>query len=81
MDEAQTMRFQIIKLLKASPLSMTKDIRIVTGVSRWVKRLREKGNNHTWSEFMVNKFQHHMEEGSYNRPLSDVEEIGDRVLL
>jgi hypothetical protein len=29
---------------------------------------------------MVSKFQHHMEEGSYNRPLSDIEEIGDRVL-
>ena len=54
MDEAQTMRFQMMKLLKASPLSVTKDIRIVTGVSRWAKRLREKGNDHAWSEFMVN---------------------------
>ena len=29
---------------------------------------------------MVSKFQHHMEEGSYNRQISDIEEIGDRVL-
>ena len=29
---------------------------------------------------MVSKFQHHMEEGSFNRSLSDIEEIGDRVL-
>ena len=60
---------------------MTNDIRnVVTGVRRWVKRLRGKGNDHAWSDFMVSKFQHHMEEGSYNRPLSDIEEIGDRVL-
>ena len=60
---------------------MTKDIRnVVTGACRWAKRLRGKGNDHAWSDFMVSKFQHHMEEGSYNRPLSDIEEIGDRVL-
>ena len=59
---------------------MTNDIRkVVTGV-RWAKRLRGKGKDHAWSEFMVSKVQHHMEEGSYNRPLSDIEEIGDRVL-
>ena len=32
------------------------------------KRLRGKGNDHAvWSDFMVSKFQHHSEEGSYNR--------------
>ena len=75
------MRFQIMKLLKACPSSVTSDMRnVVTGVCRWAKRLRGKGNDHAWSDFMVSKFQHHMQEGSLNRPLSDIEEIGDRVL-
>ena len=57
------------------------DIRnVVTGVRRWEKRLRGKGNDHQWSDFMVSKFQHHMEEVLYNYPLSDIKEIGDRVL-
>jgi len=59
---------------------MTNDIRnVVTGVRRWAKRLRGKGKEHAWSDFMVSKF-HHMEEGSYNCPLSDIDEIGDRIL-
>ena len=75
------MRFQVMKLVKACPSSVTNDIRnVVTGVRRWTERLRGKGNDHEWSDFMVSKFQHHTEEGSYNRPLSDIEEIGDRVL-
>ena len=81
MDEAQTMRFQVMKLFKACPSYVTNDIRnVITGVRRWAKRLRGKGNDHAWSDFIMSKFQHHMEEGSYNRPLSDIEEIGDRVL-
>jgi hypothetical protein len=81
MEEAQTMPFQVMILLKACLSSVTKNIRnVVMGVRRWTKRLRGKGNDHAWSDFMVSKFQHHMEEGSYNRPLSDIEEIGDRVL-
>ena len=36
----------------------------------------QAGNDHAWSDFMVSKFQ----QGSYNRPLSDIDEIGDRVL-
>jgi hypothetical protein len=72
---------EVMKLLKACPSSVTNDIRnVVTGVRRWAKRLRGKGNDHAWSDFMDSKFQHHMEEGSYNRPLSDIKEIGDRVL-
>ena len=68
-EEAQTMRFLIMKLLKACPSSVTNDIRnVVTGVRRWAKRLRGKGNDHAWSDFMVSKFQHHMEKGSNNRP-------------
>ena len=63
--------FQIMKLLKACPSSVTSDMRnVVTGVCRWAKRLRGKGNDHAWSDFMVSKFQHHMEEGSFNRPIS-----------
>ena len=75
------MGFQVMKMIKACPSSVTNDIRnIATGVHRWAKRLRGKGNDHAWSDFMVSKFQYRMEEGSYNRPLSDIEEIGDRVL-
>ena len=73
------MRFQMMKFPKACRSSVTSDMRnVVTGVRRWAKRLRGKGHDHVWSDFMVSKFQHHME-GSYNRPLSDME-IGDRVL-
>ena len=75
------MRFQIMKMIKACPSSVINDIRnVATGVRRWAKRLRGKGNDKNWSDFMGSKFQHHMEDGSYNRPLSDIEEIGDRVL-
>ena len=81
MEEVQTMRFQIMKLLKACPPSVTSDMRnVVTGVRRWAKRLRGKRNDHAWSDFKVSKFKHHMEESSFNCPLSDIEEIGDRVL-
>ena len=47
---------------------------------RRAKRLRGKGNDHAWFDLIVSKFQHHMEEGSYNRHLVDIEEIGDRVM-
>ena len=54
MEEAHTMRFQIMKLLKACPSSVTQGIRnVVTGLCRWAKRLRGKGNDHAWSNFMV----------------------------
>jgi len=46
MEEAQTMRFQIMKLLKACPSSVTSDMRnVVTGVRTWAKRVRSKGND------------------------------------
>ena len=70
MEEAQTMRFQVMKLLIACPSSVTNDLRnVVTGVRRWAKRLRCKRKDHAWSDFMLSKFQHHIEEG----PLSDIE--------
>ena len=80
MEEAQTMRFQIMKLLKACPSSVTNDIRyVVTRARQWAKRLRVNENDHAWSDFMVSKLHHNMEEGSYSRPMSDIEKIGDGV--
>ena len=81
MEEAQMMRFQIMKMLKACPSSFTRDIHnVAMGVRRWAKRVRGKSNDHAWSDFIVSKFQHHMEEGSYNQTLAEIEETGDHVI-
>ena len=69
MEEAQTMRFQILKLLKACPSSVTSDIRNVITVHDDGGNIYV-ANDHAWSDFMVSKLQHHREAGSYNHLLN-----------
>ena len=76
-EEAQTMRFQVMSVLTDCPHHVSADFRnISAGVKRWV-RLKGKGNG---SDFMVSKFQCHMEDGLFHVPVADVLGIYDRIL-
>jgi hypothetical protein len=45
MEEAQTMRFQVMSILNACPHSVSSDFQnIIMGVKRWAMRLRGKGD-------------------------------------
>ena len=58
MEEAQTMRFQIMSVLTDCPHHVSLDFRnISAGVKRWVRRLKGKGNDKDHFDFMVRKFQ------------------------
>ena len=69
-----------MKMLNVICQRHTRVRHVATRIHRWAKCLRGKSNDHSWSDFIVSKFQHYMEEGLYNRHLADIEEIGDRVM-
>ena len=81
MAEAQTMRYQVMSVLNACPHHVAADFRnISAGVKRWVRRLKARGTDKDHSDFMVSKFQGHMENGLFNVPAADVLDIYDRIL-
>ena len=81
MDEAQTMRFQVMSVLTACPIHVSSDFRnISNGVKRWTRRLKGKGNDKEHCDFMVSKFQCHMEDGLFHTPVTDIQDTGDRIL-
>ena len=81
MEEAQTMRFKVMSILNACPHSVSSDFRnIITGVKRWARRLRGKGDDKEHCDFMMRKFQCHMEDGLFHTPVADNIDVGDRIL-
>ena len=70
MEEAQTMRYQVMSVLNACPHHVSSDFRnISAGVKRQrVRRLKGKGTDKDHSDFMVRKFQGHMEDGLFHVP-------------
>ena len=52
---------------------------ISAGIKRWVRRLKFKGTDKD-SDFTVSKFQGHMEDGLFHKPVADVLDIADRIL-
>ena len=46
-----------------------------------VRRLKGKGTDKDHSDFMVSKFQGHMEDGLFHVPVADALDIYDRILL
>ena len=75
------MRYQVMSVLNACPHHVAADFRnISAGVKRWVRRLKAKGTDKDHSDFMVSKFQGHMEDGLFNVPAADVLDIYDRIL-
>ena len=63
------------------PSQIVSDFRnISAGVKRWVRRLKGKGTDKDHSDFMVSKFQDHMEDGWFHVPVADVLDIYDRIL-
>ena len=57
LEEAQTMRYQVMSVLNACPHNVAADFRnISAGVKRWVRRLKCKGTDKDHSDFMVSKF-------------------------
>jgi hypothetical protein len=61
MEEAQTMRFQVMSVLTACPTHVSSDFRnISNGVKRWTRRLKDH------CDFMVSKFQCHMEDDLFH---------------
>jgi len=80
-EEAQTMRFQVMSLLNSCPNSVSSDFRnIITGVKRWVRRLRGKGEDKEHCDFMMRKFQWHMEDVLFHTPIADNYDVRDRIL-
>ena len=81
MEEAQTMRYQVMSVLNACPNHVSADFRnISAGIKRRVRRLKRKGTDKDHSDFMVSKFQGHMENGLFHVPVADVLDIYDRIL-
>ena len=75
------MRFQVMSILTAYPHSVSSDFRnIITGVKRWARRLRGKGDDKELCDFMMSKFQCLMEDGLFHTPIADNYDIGDRIL-
>ena len=73
MDEAQTMRFQVMSVLTACPHHVSSHFRNISiGVKRWTRRLNGKGNDKDHCDFMVRKFQCHMEDGLFHTPVTDI---------
>ena len=63
MDEAQTMRFQVMSVLTATacPHHVSSHFRnISNGVKQWTRRLKGKGNDKGRCDVMVSKFQCHV---------------------
>ena len=60
---------------------MSADFRnISAGIKRWVRRLKGKGTDKDHSDFMVSKFQGHMEDGLFHAPVADILDIYDRII-
>ena len=53
---------------------------ILSEVKRWIKGLRSQSDDHGFQKYIANKFRHHMEFGTHNEPLQDIDDIGDRIL-
>ena len=65
--------FQVMTVLTDCPNHMSSDFRnICAGVNGWVRRLKGKNNDKDHSDFMVSKFQCHMEDGLFHVPVADV---------
>ena len=74
------MRYQVMSTLNACPNHVSSDFRnISVGVKRWVRQLKEKGTDKDHSDFIVSKFQGHMEDRLFHVPVADVLDIYDRV--
>ena len=80
MDEVQTMRFQVMSVLTACPIHVSSDFRNSNGVKRWTRCLKGKGNDKQHCDFMVSKFQCHMEDGLFHTPVTDIQDIGDHKI-
>ena len=72
---------QVMSVLTDCPHHVSSDFQnISAGVKRWVRRINGKGNDKEHSDFMVRKFQCHMEDGLFHVPVADVLDIGDHIL-
>ena len=70
-----------MSVLNACPHHVAADFRnISASIKRWIRRLKGKGTDKDHSDFMVSKFQGHMENGLFNVPAADTQDIYDRVL-
>ena len=69
MDEAQMIRFQVMSVLTAHPNHVSSDFRnISNGDKRWTHRLKDKNNDKDHCDFMMRKFQCHMENNLFHTP-------------
>ena len=81
MDDANIMRSKVMEVFN----SCSNDIKsnftlILSEVKRWIKGLRSQSDDQNFQKYIANKFRHHMEFGSHNEPLQDIDDIGDRIL-
>ena len=81
MDEANIMRSKVMEVF----ISCSNDIKsnftlILSEVKPWIKGLRSQSDDQGFQKYIANKFRHHMESGKHNEPLTDIYDIGDRIL-
>ena len=81
MDEANIMRSKVMKVF----ISCSNDIKsnftlILSEVKRWIKGLRSQLDDPDSQKYIANKFRHHMESGTHNEPLTDLDDIRNRIL-
>jgi len=59
---------------------------ILSEVKRWIQSLRSQLDDPGFQKYVANKFRHHikfcncMESGTHNEPLTDIDDIGNRIL-
>jgi hypothetical protein len=55
-------------------------VTLITGIKWWARRLRGKGEDTEHCDFMMRKFQCHMEDCLYHTPIADNYDVGYRIL-
>jgi len=68
------MRFQVMCPHIMCPLSIS------NVVKRWTHRLKGKGNDKDHCDFMMRRFQCHVEDGLFHTPVTKIQEVDDRIL-
>ena len=81
MDEANIMRSKVMEVFN----SFSDDIKsnftqVLSEVKRWIKGLRSPSDDPGFQKYISNIFLHHMESGTHNEPLTDIDDIGDLIL-
>ena len=54
---------------------------ILSEVNDGLKVYESSSDDPGFQKYIANRFLHHMESGTHNEPLTDIDDIGDRILI